>query len=124
MDINTKYNEGKIEFTKVWEEFLATQDVAEYLAALKEWKATEIYQMLRSILLRCCVDENKLTPEQLVQLKTYAVAKNKLKDSVAHSEFRFKRQLIKYLLVSDGRIAIPDSWCTNMLEIFDFDVNI
>ena len=121
MDINTKYNEGKAAFTKVWEEFLDTQDVINYRAALSEWKATDACKKVYDC--GYCVDEDKLTTEEKYQLNKYNDAKKALRESEAYFEFKFKRQLVKYLLVSDGGISIPDFWCTDMINILDFDVN-
>ncbi len=121
MDINTKYNEGKAAFTKVWEEFVDTQDVINYRAALLEWRAVGVYKKVDED--GCCIRGEKITPEDAKQLIKYRDAKNALQSSDAYYEFKFKRHLVKYLLVSDGDIFIPDFWCTNMLDIFGYDVN-
>ena len=121
MDINTRYNEGKAAFTKIWEEFLDTQDVTNYRAVLEQWKTTDSYKLAKDC--GCCVDEDKITAEDREQYKRFKEAKKTFVNSDAFREFHFKRQLVKYLLVSDGGITIPDFWCPNMYEIFDFDVN-
>lgn len=121
MDINTKYNEGKAAFTKVWEEFLDTQDVTNYRAALEQWRSTAGYKLAKEC--GCCVDTDKLTTEDREQYKKFKEARIIFSDSDARGELDVKRTLVKYLMVPNGDIYIPDSWHSNMKEILDFDVN-
>lgn len=121
MDINTKYNEGKAAFTKVWEEFLDTQDVTNYRAVLEQWRSTAGYKLAKEC--GCCVDDDKLTPEDRAQYKEFKKAKIIFRDSDALGELNVKKRLVKYIIVPDGEINIPDSWHLNMKEILDLDVN-
>jgi len=123
-DIDNIYTNARVAFDRIWNNLVSSEDTKKYIEAKKKWEASQCYNAYQELKKVCgdCADMDKVIKQYPADHQEYKKAIKVFKNSADYEEFLIRKKLIIKFIIKEA-FYIPDSWCTNMMDIFGFDVN-